>query len=711
MTKTLTTLFFLLLILLFVVGLAELAAPAVAIIPGAIRTDATFNHIGVLWSVSGDEDLDCSFSLEFREQGTSTWHKGAMGMRAYPTLVVNGDPLGLNYWAASALFLESGVTYELRLTLTDPDGGGDVQVVTATTRTWPKPAANGRQLFVSPGNGGGDGSQSNPFKGLQTAADAAEPGDTFHVTAGIYAPFQLLTSGSENNPIAFIGPGDGTAVVDGNNTSRGVITIGEYDRTLGYVNFSGLTIRNGAWGIDAQHTHDLYIHHNTIEDVGFGIYNRRGDAQENNQTVCDNVITGRTLWPNSGIPSERGIDLRGTGNVVCYNQVQNFGDCISVQPSTGPSFGNDVYGNDAAYCVDDGIEIDYNQASSRVWRNRVTNARMGVSVQPIRGGPAYIFRNEFFNLESVPVKMHNQTTGFIVAHNTGVKHGNGYGDNGAMWRNAILRNNLFLGTRYAFEFTTVPDEGFRDFDYNAWGTSRATGGTSSPYFKWNNDRYDLIGDLPPGVEDHGVPAEFTDLVDAVLPPDWNVSAAPGSRDLRLVSGAKAIDNGAALDNLNDPFPIAGKPDIGAFEFDGRLPEYGPRVETTDMSESSKTASDSIPTFGDVMTYTLRLQNGGAPFSGMVLMTDTVPVELTYISGSLTADLGMVDESSPPELRWSGAPGEAQVVTISYAVTVTTAETNVVTNTAIFDAGTDGLVSPSSTVILNGRAVYLPLLLK
>lgn len=116
---------------------------------------------------------------------------------------------------------------------------------------------------------------------------------------------------------------------------------------------------------------------------------------------------------------------------------------------------------------------------------------MGVSVQPIYGGPAYIFRNELFNLESVPVKMHNQTTGFYVIHNTGVKHSNGYGDNGAMWRNVTLRNNLFLGTRYAFEFTTIADEGFRDFDYNAWGTTRAID-PGGPFFKWDDERYDTL---------------------------------------------------------------------------------------------------------------------------------------------------------------------------------------------------------------------------
>ena len=202
---------------------------------------------------------------------------------------------------------------------------------------------------------------------------------------------------------------------------------------------------------------------------------------------------------------------------------------------------------------------------------------MGVSVQPIRGGPAYIFRNEFFNLESVPIKMHNDTTGFFVIHNTGAKHGDGHGDNGAMWRYATFRNNLFLGTRYAFEFTTVPDEGWRDFDYNAWGTTLDIGGPGAPWFKWDDVRYDDLPDLQSiGVELHGVEASFADLIDATLPPAWDQPAAPSSLDLRLVAGVPAVDSGTVLPNLNDPFPLDGDPDMGAFELDQPLPHYGPR---------------------------------------------------------------------------------------------------------------------------------------
>ncbi|MFV2073185.1 MAG: NosD domain-containing protein [Thermoanaerobaculales bacterium] len=561
------------------------------VVPGAVRADATFENLGALWWIDGDDDLDSSMVLEFRRQGETTWQAGAPAMRAYPGIMVNGSALGLNYWAASALFLDPGQVYELRLTLIDPDGGGEVRTVVASTRTPPPATIVGFYRYVVPGSGGGDGTAGNPFRGLQAAADDAFPGDVFHIASGTYAPFQLLLSGTPSAPVVFSGPTDNSAIIDGGGTDRGIITLGEWNQPIVHVVIEGLVLENGRWGVDAQHSHDIVLRHNLIRDVDFGVVNRRSDALEGNQTVCDNVIEGRVIWPGSGIPSERGIDLRGHGNVVCRNRIRNFGDCVSLQPMTGPSYGNDVFGNDISFCVDDGIEIDYNQANVRVWRNRVMNARMGVSVQPIRGGPAYIFRNELFNLESVPFKMHNQTTGFFVAHNTAAKHGDGHGDNGAMWRNAIFRNNLFLGTRYAFEFSTVADEGFRDFDHDAWGTTRDIGQPSDPYFKWDNVRYDRLPDLQAvGVEVHGVGAQFNDLLNAALPPAWDQQATPGSRDLRLVAAAPEIDAGQDLPNLNDGFTLVGLPDIGAFEFGRPLPEYGPRERSlfSDGFESGDT---------------------------------------------------------------------------------------------------------------------------
>ncbi|MFN2111061.1 MAG: right-handed parallel beta-helix repeat-containing protein, partial [Anaerolineae bacterium] len=483
-------------------------------------------------------------------------------------------------------------------------------------------------------------------------------------------------------------------------------TLGEYDQTIGHVIIQGLSMQNGSWGIDAQHSHDIVIRDNTITDVDYGVINRRGDGLESNQTVWDNVVEGRTEWPGSGSPSERGIDLRGYGNVVCHNQVRYFGDCISLQPFTGPSYGNDVFGNDVAYCVDDGIEIDYNQANVRVWRNRVTNARMGVSLQPIRGGPAYVLRNEFFNLESVPIKMHNYTAGFIVVHNSGAKHGNGYGDNGAMWRNAILRNNLFLGTRYAFEFTTVADEGFRDFDYNAWGTTREID-PGGPFFKWDDVRFATLGDLPPGVEDHGVEAAFGDLLDGALPADWDVAVGPGTRDLRLRAGAPEIDAGVDLPNLNNGFAISGAPDAGAFETGQALPHYGPRSVVPDLSGSSKRADRLAARLGDTLSFTILIQNAGAPLNGPIALTDTLPSGLSYVSDTLTATSGAADDTLAPVLRWTGELDGNSEITLTYSATVVEEARRVISNTATIDAGPLGSLNLSAMLIVNGYSHFLP----
>ena len=39
--------------------------------------DATFDHIGVVWWIGGDDDLDSAFNLEYRLSGDAIWHPAA----------------------------------------------------------------------------------------------------------------------------------------------------------------------------------------------------------------------------------------------------------------------------------------------------------------------------------------------------------------------------------------------------------------------------------------------------------------------------------------------------------------------------------------------------------------------------------------------------------------------------------------------------------
>jgi len=182
---------------------ADVTLPEVSdgVSAGIIRVDATFEHIGILYNIGGDGNQNSSLQIEFKKQGTGTYQNGAITMRSHPDLVIDGSTYNANHHAGSAMFLEPNTTYDIRLTLTDPDGGDTTTTVTATTKAYPVESNNYK--YVAPGNGGGDGTEDNPYLGLQTAADNATPGTTFVVRSGDYSAFELLENGTTDAPITF----------------------------------------------------------------------------------------------------------------------------------------------------------------------------------------------------------------------------------------------------------------------------------------------------------------------------------------------------------------------------------------------------------------------------------------------------------------------------------------------------------------------------
>lgn len=554
-----------------------------SITPGEIYTDASLNHIGLRFQVTDDDDLDSSCTVRYRLTGSQSWKEGMPLLRTHPDIVYEGNDTHVrpdNRFAGSLFFIDPGTSYDIELVLSDPDGGGETRMVTVITGKEQMASPSSTQRYVEPGNGGGAGTKTDPYQGLQEACDNAMPGDVFNVSAGIYNAFSLTTSGQKGKPIVLRGavnpnlsPVDSEwTIIDGGNTDRGVLTIGEYAGQTSNIIVENMVIQNGRWGIDAQNTQHIRISNNVIRDVDYGYYNRRDNGLDGYQMLSDNLVTGRTLWPGSGIPSERGIDLRGTGNIVCYNSVKNFGDGISIQPfSDSYGFSNDIYGNDIANIVDDPIEIDYNSCNTRVWRNRVVNGRMGVSLAPVYGGPVYIFRNEFFNLESSAYKMNRNPAGLYIIHNTSVKLSNGTSSDSG-WQNTYLRNNVIIGTRYVFEEYGLVAGSIDNWDYDALGT------TYSSFAKWDGTRYNSIAELraASGIEAHSVAISINDLVNTTLPSSYGDGITPGSYDMSLKNGVAAIDAGETLPNINDPFVTDGKPDCGAFEYGKAMPLYGPR---------------------------------------------------------------------------------------------------------------------------------------
>jgi len=132
---------------------------------------------------------------------------------------------------------------------------------------------------------------------LQTAADNAQAGITFIVRPGLYNSFNIATDGTANAPVTFRSETKHSAIVDGNNTSNGVVILGDFtEDSLQHIIIDGFHIRNGEYGIDAQHTQYLTIKNCKIDDVTWGIYNRRENGWEHDQYITNNFITGRTAW-------------------------------------------------------------------------------------------------------------------------------------------------------------------------------------------------------------------------------------------------------------------------------------------------------------------------------------------------------------------------------------------------------------------------------
>jgi uncharacterized repeat protein (TIGR01451 family) len=130
----------------------------------------------------------------------------------------------------------------------------------------------------------------------------------------------------------------------------------------------------------------------------------------------------------------------------------------------------------------------------------------------------------------------------------------------------------------------------------------------------------------------------------------------------------------------------------------------------DFSSSNKQVSVLDPALGDTVDYTLRVANTGGLVTPTVSLTDVVPAGLAYVPGSLAATSGTADDSAAPTLHWAGALDPDPAVTITYAVTVTVASPQRITNTASISVPGYATFTRTATVWANWQLnrVYLPL---
>jgi hypothetical protein len=428
--------------------------------------------------------------------------------------------------------------------------------------------------------------------------------------------FYLTQDGTPERPIAIKAAGDGEAIFDGagNNVLFNVMG-------ADYTYFEGLTFRNTNLAIEAGQKNiagaaGLTVKRSRFTNVGVAIHSDYSGSR--GFYIADNVMIGRDdptylfgwlrTWPWAEQPkfAERrrmrsyyAVSIYGGGHVMAYNRVENFHDGLDHatygMPDGYPNTPRDrmpvsidVYGNDVSNMHDNCFEADGGMHNVRVFRNRCFNvATGGMSPQPIFGGPVYFIRNVVYNGVYGPLKIQADPSGILVYQNTYV------GEVAQLTpaSNMHFRNNLILGQGarpavFAIDthtpWSSSDYNGFfanPDAEYSFQWSSPARGAAVDYTSPREVRRFKTLAEYQraTGQDRHSRSIDYSVFVSAA-PPDFENPTrlySPAEVDLRLAPRSRAIDAGVVLPGITDGY-TGRAPDLGAYEYGGVPPHYGPR---------------------------------------------------------------------------------------------------------------------------------------
>lgn len=380
---------------------AAAGAPVDNVAAGELVIDPpTLINLGFEWVISGDENHNAKVEVTYRRKGEAEWHTAMPLMRLHNEIVHAGKAFHVvmpNMFAGSILDLQEDTAYQVRLRMSDPDGGGATRIVSAKTRAEPKPASGGHVYHVYPRGWKGP-QEPGSFNDLMCAYSTVcgggdtvtagrprvKPGDVIVMHAGTYryhpefytgdrsinattpveGTYYLTASGTPDKPIVIKAAGDGPVVFDGGGNFN-LFNV----KKANYTYFEGLTFRNTTIAIWAgtqfiAGSSGLTVKHCRFEDINIGIWSNWSGSD--NFTILDNTFIGRNnpkrlmgwrdgeYWKQfDGIDglkfqpkllSYTAVRVYGQGHVMAYNYVANFHDGIDVETYGNPDGSDAVNG-------------------------------------------------------------------------------------------------------------------------------------------------------------------------------------------------------------------------------------------------------------------------------------------------------------------------------------------------------------------------------
>lgn len=557
----------------------------------------------------------------------------------------------------------------------------------------------------------------NTVEGFRNAVGGLQPGDTLIVEEGVYTMSYLdirNISGTEADPITI--RAEGNVVIRGTSYGANVVEI----REVHYLNFIGFEILSETDpyadidGIKISGSNfsyitfeDLYIH--DVSGIGISVF-----ADEAHHLTLRNseiaYCSGSGLYwgyPNSDIVHDVLIE----NNYIHHcprdpNQTTHYGIQFK-----GWSYRAQILNNvlhDVGGTSRCGIVVYYG-------RNPL-QGDVPEDVNVVRGNVLWNCRNEGITAMS----------------------------------DAIIENNIVFDAEYGINLQTYSDESFsgpnfvenltvrsntvfrcrsRCINISGWGSvgdnvsftgnaayqdvlgKTAIGGSTGSAVARGNVYYGTCS-LGSGVIEGNGLSDFAQATASGAVPDLDFYPAAGSVLIDVVSNS---DDWPAVDFNDTTRPHNGSADAGAYE---RVGDTNPGWRITEgfkegaatQGGPQKTASTITPQHSETITYTVLVQGLTAPPTATVYLTDVVPSGLIYVSSTFTTTAGTINATMAPTLTWTGLLTPTPAVTVTYAVTVTAATPQIISNTASIVAS-GYQTTAHATIIANGYAVYLPLVLR
>ncbi len=542
---------------LLALGFATQAYSGNAITAGSLQVEPpTLIALGFDWSIDGDDNRNARVAVAYRRKGTQDWSTGMdlLRLQREETYVRNSlDYVAPNLFSGSLLDLQEDTDYEVRLTLTDPDGvsGEATRTLTAHTRAEPKPAAGGRVLHVYPP--GYTGPRQEPsYSGLleayfltglggdwsRASPARVQAGDTLLLHAGVYlskhdhyshelnskyttccgtpwdGTYYLTQKGTAERPIAIVAAGDGEVIFDGdNNTVLFNLMGGDHHY------FEGITFRNTGIAIEAGQkdiagSKGLTVKRSRFVDIGTAVHSDWSGSS--GFYIADNDLLGRESldylatwyavkpWVDRPDFLERGkmksfyaVSIYGQGHVIAFNRVRGFHDGLDHATYGMP----DGYPNTPADRMPVAIDI-YNNDISVMHDNCIEADGSARNVRVMRnrcfnavlGGmsPQPVFGGPVYFIRNV---VYNAWWGPVKIH--GEPSGIYYLNNTYVGEfkqlmpvsNLHLRNNLILGQQTQPRVFSL--ETFTNYTTSDYNGFRPNTG-SKEAFAWNSPPFDQV---------------------------------------------------------------------------------------------------------------------------------------------------------------------------------------------------------------------------